>query len=103
MRFLPAAALVAALAASMPVPVAPTAQAADLASPYARHRIRRPPVPRELPDRPVLSLYTRPVVGFYGYPFDYAVPVKRYPRASGASVEPYILRRDAPHGVQVVE
>ena len=78
------------------------ASAADLDA----RRPRRPPphvieAPPAVPLEPYEQVYTRPVVGFYGYPFDYGVPPSRVYRGEPASIEPYVLRRDGPHGVAV--
>ncbi len=77
----------------------PGAKAADLA---ARHRHARlpPPPPAAVPFEPDVPVYTRPVVGFYAYPFDYGVPSSRLRGGEPATSEPYAIRDD-PHGVAV--
>ncbi len=82
--------------------LAPGAGAAD----FDGRRIPRvrqlppPPPPLEVIESPDVPIYTRPVVGFYAYPYDYGVPPSRFLRGEPAADEPYIVRDD-PHGVAV--
>ena len=75
--------------------------AADLDYHHRHHR--PPPRPYHEPDiyeAPYEHAYTRPVVGFYGYPNDHVLHRGATFRQEGLVPEPYILRRDAPHGIE---
>lgn len=78
----------------------PNVHAADLDAHRARRVQRIAPPPPEVVEEPDVPIYTRPVVGFYAYPYDYGVPPSRQALGEPATREPYALRND-PHGVAV--
>jgi hypothetical protein len=101
MRSFPFAASLAGLACLVGTT---TAFSADLGPYHIRRRTHAPRLEALPPAPPLIRqteerLYTRPVVGFYGYPYDYGMP--RSQGGPPGAREPYILRRDGPHGVDV--
>ena len=95
-RLIPLAAVLAGLAWFVPA-----AKAADLdARRTPRARAPAPPPPVDIFEEPDVPILTRPVVGFYAYPYDTGVPRSRVLAGEPATQEPYAIRND-PHGVAV--
>ena len=82
--------MTAVVLTSLALPLASAASAADLDYRY-EPRVQRPVViepPPEAYYAPPPRIYTRPVVGFYAYPYDYLEHAPRYAYRPGP--QPYM-------------